>query len=37
VTFLFTDIEGSTHRWEQDPGAMREALAVHDEGSSPPS
>ena len=30
VTFLFTDIEGSTHRWEADPKAMREALAAHD-------
>jgi predicted ATPase/class 3 adenylate cyclase len=31
VTFLFTDIEGSTRRWETDPEAMRLALAVHDE------
>jgi class 3 adenylate cyclase len=31
VTFLFTDIEGSTRRWEQDPEAMRRALAGHDE------
>jgi len=31
VTFLFTDIEGSTRRWETDPGAMRLALAAHDE------
>ena len=31
VTFLFTDIEGSTRRWEADPEAMRAALAVHDE------
>jgi predicted ATPase len=31
VTFLFTDIEGSTRRWETDPGAMRLALASHDE------
>ncbi|MCU1386606.1 MAG: cyclase, partial [Acidobacteria bacterium] len=31
VTFLFTDIEGSTRRWEADPDAMRAALAVHDE------
>ncbi len=30
VTFLFTDIEGSTQLWEQQPGAMREALARHD-------
>ncbi|HYL53295.1 MAG TPA: adenylate/guanylate cyclase domain-containing protein, partial [Acidimicrobiia bacterium] len=31
VTFLFTDIEGSTRLWESDPDAMRSALAVHDE------
>src|SRR4029453_5548098 len=31
VTFLFTDIEGSTRRWESDPDAMRGALAAHDE------
>ena len=31
VTFLFTDIEGSTRRWETDAGAMRAALAAHDE------
>src|SRR5215217_6000735 len=31
VTFLFTDIEGSTRRWESDPEAMRGALAAHDE------
>ena len=31
MTFLFTDIEGSTRRWEADPDAMRTALAVHDE------
>jgi len=30
VTFLFTDIEGSTKRWEQQPEAMRLALARHD-------
>ena len=30
VTFLFTDIEGSTRRWEQDPRGMRSALAGHD-------
>ena len=30
VTFLFTDIEGSTRLWEQYPEAMREALARHD-------
>jgi predicted ATPase/class 3 adenylate cyclase len=31
VTFLFTDIEGSTRRWEADAAAMRAALAAHDE------
>jgi predicted ATPase len=31
VTFLFTDIEGSTRRWEADAAAMRAALRVHDE------
>jgi predicted ATPase/class 3 adenylate cyclase len=31
VTFLFTDIEGSTRRWETDPEAMRPALVLHDE------
>ncbi len=30
VTFLFTDVEGSTSRWEQDADAMRLALAAHD-------
>jgi class 3 adenylate cyclase len=30
VTFLFTDIEGSTRLWEQRPEAMRIALARHD-------
>ena len=29
VTFLFTDIEGSTPLWEQQPAAMRESLAQH--------
>ncbi len=29
VTFLFTDIEGSTRRWEADPDAMRTALETH--------
>jgi class 3 adenylate cyclase len=27
VTFLFTDIEGSTALWERDREAMREAVA----------
>jgi predicted ATPase len=31
VTFLFTDIEGSTRRWETDADAMRAALIAHDE------
>ena len=30
VTFLFTDIEGSTRLWESAPEAMRAALARHD-------
>jgi predicted ATPase/class 3 adenylate cyclase/tetratricopeptide (TPR) repeat protein len=30
ITFLFTDIEGSTKLWEQHPDAMRAALARHD-------
>ena len=31
VTFLFTDLEGSTRLWEQRPAAMKAALARHDE------
>jgi predicted ATPase len=31
VTFLFTDIEGSTKRWTADPEAMSGDLAVHDD------
>jgi predicted ATPase len=31
VTFLFTDVEGSTRRWEADAEGMRAALATHDE------
>jgi predicted ATPase/class 3 adenylate cyclase len=31
VTFLFTDIEGSTKLWERSPEAMQRALARHDE------
>jgi class 3 adenylate cyclase len=27
---LFTDVEGSTRRWEADADAMRSALVVHD-------
>ncbi|MCW2591467.1 MAG: cyclase, partial [Mycobacterium sp.] len=30
VTFLFTDVEGSTRRWEADADGMRNALAAHD-------
>lgn len=30
VTFLLTDIEGSTRLWEREPDAMREALERHD-------
>src|SRR3954470_14943088 len=31
VTFLFTDIEGSTRLWERAAAAMRRALARHNE------
>src|ERR1700753_1967395 len=31
VTFFFTDVEGSTRRWEADAEGMRVALAAHDE------
>ena len=30
VTFLFTDIEGSTQLWEQYRSAMAQAVARHD-------
>ncbi len=30
VTFLFTDIEGSTKLWEKFPDAMQGAVARHD-------
>jgi len=30
VTLLFTDVEGSTQRWEQQPAAMTDALRRHD-------
>jgi class 3 adenylate cyclase len=29
VTFFFTDIEGSTERWEQDRSAMADAVDRH--------
>jgi predicted ATPase len=31
VTYLFTDIEGSTRLWQQDEAAMGEALSRHDD------
>ena len=31
VTFLLTDLEGSTRMWEQDPVAMKAAMVRHDE------
>lgn len=31
ITFLFTDIEGSTKLWESNATQMRQALAVHDD------
>ncbi len=31
VTFLFTDIQGSTRLWERCPDAMQEALHRHDD------
>ena len=30
VTFLFTDIEGSTKLWDEHPEAMKSALEEHD-------
>jgi len=30
ITFLFTDIEGSTRLWEEHPTAMQPCLARHD-------
>ena len=30
MTFMFTDVEGSTRRWEADADAMRIALTAHD-------
>ncbi len=31
VTFLFTDIEGSTERWQRNDEAMSDALSAHDQ------
>ena len=31
ITFLYTDIEGSTRLWERQPEAMRAALVRHDQ------
>lgn len=31
LTFLFTDIEGSTARWDRTPDAMASALLTHDQ------
>jgi predicted ATPase/class 3 adenylate cyclase len=30
ITFLLTDVEASTRRWEQESDAMREAMLAHD-------
>jgi predicted ATPase/class 3 adenylate cyclase len=30
IVFLFTDIEGSTERWDRHAGAMTQALRLHD-------
>jgi predicted ATPase/class 3 adenylate cyclase/Tfp pilus assembly protein PilF len=34
VTFLMTDIEGSTRLWEEHPGAMRAVMAAHDSAAA---
>ena len=30
VTFMLTDLEGSTRLWEERPGPMEAALVAHD-------
>ena len=30
ITFLLTDLKGSTQAWDKQPGAMRKAMARHD-------
>ena len=30
VTFLLTDVEGSTRRWDRNPAAMLQSMAAHD-------
>jgi class 3 adenylate cyclase len=30
ITFAFTDIEGSTRRWDRYPAAMKAAVRRHD-------
>jgi class 3 adenylate cyclase len=30
ITFMLTDLQGSTQAWERQPGAMRSATARHD-------
>jgi class 3 adenylate cyclase len=34
VTFMFTNVDGSTRRWESDAQAMRAALVVQDKVGS---
>ncbi|HEX5723481.1 MAG TPA: adenylate/guanylate cyclase domain-containing protein, partial [Acidimicrobiia bacterium] len=31
VTFLFTDIEGSTRLWDSHPQEMAQAVEIHDQ------